>query len=96
MIALRGRIKNGQVVLDQPADLPDDTEVIVTTGHVADDDSPMPSEEIVRVLAAMDAIEPFEMTDNERAAIDDDRQARKEWEKAHFEERAEKLRRSWE
>jgi acyl-CoA reductase-like NAD-dependent aldehyde dehydrogenase len=44
----------------------------------------------------MEKIEPFEMTDAERAAIEADRQARKEWEKAHFDERGDKLRRIWE
>jgi len=79
------------------ADLPDDTEVIVTTGPAtADDDGQVSPEEITRMLAAMDAIEPFELTDGKRAVIQADRQARKEWEKTHFEEHAEKLRRIWE
>ncbi len=44
----------------------------------------------------MEKIEPFEMTDAERAAIKADRQARREWEKAHFDVHADRLRRSWE
>jgi hypothetical protein len=59
-------------------------------------EGPMTPEEIARTLAAMAKIEPFEMTEQERAALQAVRQARKEWEKAHFDERAEKLRRSWE
>lgn len=97
MIALRGKIKDGQVVLDQPADLPDDTVVIVTAASaVAEDDGPMPPEEIARALAALDTIEPFDLSDAERAAIDADRQARREREKAQFAEYSEKLRRIWE
>ena len=56
----------------------------------------MTPEEIARTLAAMERIEPLEMSGEERAALEVDRQARKEWEKAHFEAHAEKLRAMWE
>ena len=55
----------------------------------------MSPEEIDRVLAAMEHIQPFDMTVAERAAWEAERQARKEWEKAHFTEHGEKLRRMW-
>ena len=55
----------------------------------------MTPEEIARVLAAMERIEPFVWTEEERAAWEADRLARKEWEKAHFNEHADKLRRMW-
>ena len=42
----------------------------------------MTAEEIARTLAAMEKIEPFEMADEERDALEADRQARKAWEKA--------------
>jgi hypothetical protein len=99
MSAIRGIIRKGQVVMTEPADLPDETEVeIVPVGLTgsADDDGPMSPEEIARTLAAMDAVEPFEMTDEERADIEADRQARKEWEKARFNEHADRLRSMWE
>ncbi len=54
------------------------------------------NKEVARTLAAMAKIEPFEWTEEERAAHEADRQARKAWEKAHFDERADKLRRMWE
>jgi len=47
----------------------------------------MSPDEIARTLAAMEKIEPFEMTDEERGALAADREARKDWEKAHFDER---------
>ncbi len=47
----------------------------------------MTSDEIARTLAAMERVQPFEMTDLERAAIEADRLARKEWEKSRFFER---------
>lgn len=99
MIALRGIIQNGQVVLPQRADLPDGTEVEVLPlgrSKADDDDTPPTSDEIARLLALMDQIEPFEMTDEERAAWEADRLARKDSEKARFNDHAEKLRRMWE
>jgi len=56
----------------------------------------MTPDEIARTLAAMDAVQPFEISDQERAAIEMDRQARRDWEKARFNEHAERLRGIWE
>src|SRR5262245_39044288 len=99
MGAIRGIIRKGQVIVTEPVDLPDETEVeIVPLGleGSADEGTTMSADEIARTLAAMDEIEPFEMTDEERAAIAADRQARKEWEKARFLEHADRLRSAWE
>jgi hypothetical protein len=60
------------------------------------DDGPLTLDEIAWILTAMDAIQPFEMTDQERAQIEADRQSRKEWEKARFFEHADRLREMWE
>jgi hypothetical protein len=95
-------VRNGQLELPRPIDLPDGTPVEILlpesggTASASEDDGSMTPEEIARTLAAMEKIEPFEMSEEERAALEVDRQARKEWEKAHFDERAEKLRRIWE
>jgi hypothetical protein len=99
MTILKGIIHNGQVVLSQPTDLPEGTEVQVVPTEPAgsaDDERPMSSDEIARTLAAMDCVQPFEMTDLERAAIEADRRARKEWEKSRFFEHADRLRGMWE
>ena len=98
MSTLRGIIRNGQVIVTEPTDLPDGTEVeILPVGRsTVDEEGPMTPDEIARTLVAMDKIEPLEMSDAERAAIEADRQARKEWEKAHFDEHADRLRRIWE
>ena len=80
---LRGVIHNGQVILPQPANLPEGTEVEILPVGPADE-GPMTTDEIALTLAAMEAIQPFEMTDLERAAIESDRQARKQWEKSRF------------
>ena len=62
----------------------------------ADDEGPVTAEEMARTLAAMEDVQPFELSDEERAAIEADRQTRKEWEKARFDEHADRLRRLWE
>ncbi len=99
MSAIRGIIRKGQVIMTEPADLPDETEVeIVPLGlpESVNEEEALTPDEIARTLAAMDAVEPFEMTDEERADIEADRQARKEWEKARFNEHADRLRSMWE
>lgn len=69
MSILKGVIHAGQVVLPQPADLPDGTEVLVQPLTAPDDDGPMTPEEIARTLAAMEQVQPFELTDAERAHL---------------------------
>jgi hypothetical protein len=65
MSALKGIIRNGQVIVIGPTDLPDGTEVeILPAGLLpVDDQVQMTPDEITRTLAAMDKTEPFEMTD---------------------------------
>ena len=99
MIAI---VRNGQIELPAPIDLPDGTEVELrlpepegVDGNL-EEEGPVTPEEIALILAAMEKIEPFEMSAEERAALAADRQARKEWEKSHFNEHAEKLRGNWE
>jgi hypothetical protein len=98
MSTLRGIIRNGQVIVIGSTDLPDGTEVeILPVGLSAlDDQGQVTPDEIAQTLAAMEKIEPFEITDAERAAIEANREARKEWEKAHFDENGDRLRRIWE
>jgi len=95
-------VRAGRLELPQPIDLPDGTEIEIrlpeqmASDPSQDDDAPMTPDEIARTLAAMEKVEPLEMSDEERAALEADRLARKEGEKAHFEEHAEKLQRIWE
>jgi hypothetical protein len=101
MTTLTAIVRNGQLELPEPLNLPDGTRVEVRllesngTGP-SDEEGPMTPEEIARTLAAMQKIEPFEMTPEEEAAVEAARKARKEWEKAHFDEHAAKLQRGWE
>jgi len=97
MTTIKATISGRRLELDVPADWPDGTEVEIhplQSGEQGDDDK-LSVEEIARTLAAMDQIEPFEMTDSERAAWEAERRSRKERDKAEFFERAEKLRRMW-
>jgi hypothetical protein len=55
----------------------------------------MTPDEIGRVLAAMDKVQPFDLTDTERAAWEAERLAAKAREKAQFAEQAERLRGMW-
>ena len=95
MNAIKATVIGGRIELKVPSEWPDGTEVEihpVGRGSPAEDDGPMSPDEIARALAAMDKVEPLVLTDEERAAIEAHRQARKEWEKAHFNEHADKLR----
>lgn len=67
-ILLKGVIRNGRVEVDEPIDLPDGTEVVVTTGtSIPDGDGPMSPEEITRVQAAMEPLKSFDfMTEDEQ------------------------------
>jgi hypothetical protein len=61
---VRTVIHDRRIEVPAPEDLPDGTEVILTIGtDVADDDGPMSPEEIARVLAAMEQMQPLEIPD---------------------------------
>ncbi len=101
MSALQGTIRNRQIVLDDPAELPEGTRVEVLPVEVArptlgmrEEDWPTTAEGIAALLARMDQVEPGwlapEDDDAWRAAL----RAHKEIEKARFFEDAEKLQRS--
>ena len=101
MIAVKGTVKNGQVVLDEPARLSDGTRVeVVPIGarpsRAEVEDGPMTPEEIEAVLAAMDRIEPLLMTPDEEAQWKADLKAQRDYDTAAFADRAENLRRMWE
>jgi hypothetical protein len=98
MTTIRAVVRGGRLEVDEPLDLPDGTvlQIPVPTDAERTADGPMTADEIRQVLAAMDRMQPLQMTEAELAAWEADRQAHKEREKAHFLERAEKLQRMWE
>lgn len=69
-LLLKGVIRNGRVEVDEPIDLPEGTEVLVTPKTTSPDDAPMSPEEIARVLAAMHRLQPLEIPDAVGADLD--------------------------
>ena len=96
MTLIKAIVRNGRIETDEPIDLPDGTELFIPVNGADDEDRPRTPEEIAATLAAMDKVEPFSWTEEERSAWEAERKARKEWEKAHFLEEAERLRKIWE
>jgi hypothetical protein len=94
---LTGIWKNGQVILDNPADWPEGCRVVVirddlpdfvgTTGDEQADDP----ESIARWIAHFDAIPALEMTPEEEAEWKAAREAQKAFELANFEARARRI-----
>ena len=103
MNVLHGAVKNGQIVLDEPAELPEGSRVEVMpieaarpTLGVREEDWPTTPEGIAALLARMDRVEPgwLSLEDDEawRAAL----REQKDVEKARFFEDADALGRMWE
>ena len=70
-ILLRGVIRDGRVEVEEPIDLPDGTEVVVTAkSGRAENEGPMSSEEIARVLGAMQQLQPLEIPNDVAADLD--------------------------
>lgn len=98
MIAIKGTVKNGQVVFDEPAGLPEGTRVEVTpveTGRptlgMREEDWPTTPEDIAALLKRMDEIEPLEMTAEEEADLADWRRKQREYELANWDKRARRI-----
>jgi hypothetical protein len=97
MNTIRATITGGRLEVDVPANWPDGTEVeIHALGKTAEDEDTMLPEEIAKLLAAMDQLEPLDLTEAELAAWKAERQARKELEKTQFAQHAGKLQEMWE
>jgi hypothetical protein len=98
--AIKAIVKDRRIALDVPDDWPEGTEVVIEplseSIGLSEEDWPATPEGIARHIALMDQVEPFDMTPQEEAAWQADRQARKEYEKAHFDEWADTLQRMWE
>jgi hypothetical protein len=73
---MKGVIRNGRVEVAEPINLPDGSEVIITgraqdtSPGPSDNNRPMTPSEIAETLAAMDKVEPFDMTEEERNNAD--------------------------
>ncbi|MGH9676038.1 MAG: hypothetical protein ACRD36_02965 [Candidatus Acidiferrum sp.] len=98
MTTINATVRNGRIEPDQPIDLPDGTvlQLMLRGDEAKMEADEMSAAEIAQVLQAMDRMEPLEMTEAELVSWEADRQARRQWEKAHFLKRADKLRQGWE
>jgi hypothetical protein len=92
---ITGIIRDRRLEFEVPADWPDGTRVGIHALDKNSDDERTP-EQIQAMLAAMDTIEPSDVSDAEHAAWDAERRERKLREKVMFFEHAEQLRRHWE
>jgi len=95
MTTIRATVRGGRIELDEPIDLPDGTQLLIPIPDGEADDEAMSPTETARVLAAMDRMEPLEMTADELAAWEADRQARRAAEKADFARRAAEVEGLW-
>jgi hypothetical protein len=102
MNALQGTIKNGQIVLDDPAELPEGTRVEVLsvdgvrpTLGTREEDWPTTPEGFAPLPARMDLVEPGWLSPEDEAAWRAALRTQTEVEKARFFDAAENLRRNW-
>lgn len=101
MSAITGTVKNGLVVLDDPAELPNGSRVVVQplesaeTFGLSESDWHDTPEAIAEWIAWYDSMEPIELSAAEERAIEDFRQRQKEIGKSVFDERADRLRKMW-
>src|SRR5256885_16392834 len=99
MDAIKAVVRNGHIETEVPLDLPDGTRLLILPTSAVDDDAQdnwdNSPESISAWLKWYDSLQPLSFTQEERLAWDEDREARRAWEQAHADERAEKLRRLW-
>jgi hypothetical protein len=99
--AIKGKYQNGQIVLDEKTDWPEDTVVLVEPVAampgigMRDEDWSDAPEAIAEWLRWYDSLQPW-LTPEEEAAWREALQAQKEYDKSKFEERARKLERLFE
>ena len=102
MDVFEGTIRNGQIVLDIPAVLPDGTRVEITpmsqaspTLGMREQDWPTTPEGIAALVARMEQIEPGWLSPEDEAAWRAALRTQKECEKAQSLEEADRLQRLW-
>lgn len=84
-------VRNGQLELESPLDLPDGTVLTIPVPEVESDEAQRSQEEIEEWEQWYKALEPWGMTDEERAAWDTVREEDKKWELSQWEARSKML-----
>ena len=71
MTTIKTTIRNRRIEVPAPSEIPDGTEVVLTVqASQAREDEPMPAEEIARILAAMQKLEPLDVPEDVAADLD--------------------------
>ncbi len=70
MNTIKTTVRNRRIDVPAPSDIPDGTEVMLTIAQ-SDGNAPLPPEEIARVLAAMQKLEPLDIPEGVAADLDD-------------------------
>jgi hypothetical protein len=94
---IRGIVENGQVVTLDPAPWPNGTLLRIDAALTSDEESVQPNDpaSIAEWITWMRSLEPLELTDDESALWQADRDRRKAEEKANFAAEFERLRGIW-
>lgn len=97
MTTIKATVRNGKLEVDEPLDLPDGLVLKIDVNTSIDDEYPLPPEMLAAQLRAFEEFAKLpKMSDEDYAAWEAERLARRESEKAHFFEHAEKLGKGWE
>ena len=100
MNAIKGTWHSGQIILEEPADWPEGTELIIEpaspelTFGVCEEDWPTDPAGITAHLALMDQIEPLDMTPDEEAAWRAARKAQKDYDTTNLDQRTRQIERA--
>jgi hypothetical protein len=71
MTTIKTTIRNRRIDVPAPSEIPDGTEVILTVeASEVSEDQVMPPDEIARVLAAMQKLQPLDMPEDVAADLD--------------------------
>ncbi|MBS0265461.1 MAG: hypothetical protein JSS02_26240 [Planctomycetes bacterium] len=94
---ITGTVKDGRLDVSVPANWPDGTEVEIhpLESHFKVEADALVAAGIAETLAAMDRVQPLDMSEVEQAAWEAQRRAERERDKLQFAEHAEKLRGMW-
>jgi hypothetical protein len=98
MNMIRGVVRNGRIETTGLVDWPEGTRVVVSLapGGLDEEEWDNSPEAIAAWLKWYDSLEPLIFTAEKEAAWEAHRQEHKAWEKAHFDEWAERARQVWE
>ena len=98
-MTIKAMVRDGRIEAVGPIPFSNGTVLNVTPSSESDltpDDFDNSPEAIQAWLDAFDKLEPLELTDADQKLIAEARRTDREWELAHFDERAEKLRKLFE